>query len=79
MTQEAALKILDNISNSIKESSELGQAFEIALANIEKQIPNKPEVIQGFMNIFHCPICEGIVGFKQKYCGNCGQKLDWSD
>lgn len=38
MTVKEAIKILDNASNSIKESSELGQALEIALVNLEKRI-----------------------------------------
>lgn len=27
----------------------------------------------------YCPYCESIVEKYDKYCHNCGEKLDWSD
>ena len=39
-----AIEILDKISNSVKESSELGQALEAALYSLEKQLPKMPSI-----------------------------------
>ena len=54
-------------------------ALATAIECCEKQIPKKPKMVQGFMTVFHCPICEGVIQFKQTYCDDCGQKLDWGD
>lgn len=92
MTTEEAIKILDNFSNSIKESSDLGRALEIALASMEKQIAKKAIYSEyddnGFDEIIpykaECPICgnEFEFGdwneFDNHHCA-CGQKIDWSD
>ena len=45
---------------------------------IEKQIPKKPDD-----GVF-CPVCGGVNLWDSSsnglnYCGDCGQKLDWSD
>lgn len=55
-------------------------------AAVEKQKAKKPvemkptdKLLNGY---FLCPICGGLVGmdeYSNKYCGCCGQKLDWGD
>lgn len=30
-------------------------------------------------NLFECPICQTNVSMDNKYCHECGQKLDWSN
>lgn len=46
---------------------------------IEKQIPKKPNFTED-KEFALCPCCNGKgLLDKQKYCDNCGQKLDWSD
>lgn len=46
---------------------------------LEKQIPKKPDFTED-KEFALCPCCngKGLLN-KQKYCDNCGQKLDWSD
>lgn len=45
---------------------------------IEKQIPKKPDFTED-KEFALCPCCNGKgLLDKQKYCDNCGQKLDWS-
>ena len=45
----------------------------------EKQIPKKPDFTED-KEFALCPCCNGKgLLDKQKYCDNCGQKLDWSD
>ena len=56
------------------------EAEKIAIEAMRKQIPMKPERLDGF----RCRNCSGklarqtdLVG--QKYCHHCGQKLKWED
>lgn len=55
------------------------EAFDIAIQALEKQIPKK--VLSTWDKEFAlCPCCNGKgLSDKQKYCDNCGQRLDWSD
>ena len=82
MTVQEAIKILDNVSNDIKESTPLGQAFEIALVRLEKQIPSEPECIEPEDDgdcwvkcncgaVSHSNVC-----YSQCYCWRCGQLLE---
>ena len=46
---------------------------------IEKQTPKKPDFTED-KEFALCPCCNGKGLFdKQKYCDNCGQKIDWSE
>ena len=47
---------------------------------LEKQIPKKV-IFQGeFKGLRYCPCCNvRLIGWGMKYCGECGQALDWSD
>lgn len=55
------------------------EAFSVAINALEKQIPKKP-IFTEDKQFALCPCCDmkGLID-KQKYCDNCGQKLDWSD
>ena len=48
---------------------------------LEKQIPEKVEVEVSETGgaQYNCQICWGFVGYLNKYCENCGQKLDWEE
>jgi hypothetical protein len=54
-------------------------------AALEKQIPKKPDIHPCeengvFATLSCCPTCGDIVEVEyNKCCGNCGQKLDWSE
>ena len=55
------------------------EAFSVAINALEKQIAKKPDFTED-KEFALCPCCNGNGLFnKQKYCDNCGQKLDWSD
>ena len=61
------------------------EKVNLALEALEKQIPKKP--LHMHKN-YYCPICkedgwmlwdDAIPNDMDKYCGKCGQAIDWSD
>lgn len=90
MTESEAIKICNTIVfatsfsnpqgiplNATKE--ELAEAMRMSIQALEKQIPKKPDFTED-KEFALCPCCNGKgLLDKQKYCDNCGQKLDWSD
>ena len=49
---------------------------------IIQKFPDNPEVDRVPMDIklHYCPCCNvRFIGWGMKYCGECGQALDWSD
>ena len=55
-------------------------AFKTAIEALEKQIPKKIIFKSGFKGLRYCPCCNvRFIGWGMKYCGECGQALDWSD
>ena len=63
------------------EYSIFAEALGIAIQALEKQVPKKPDFTED-KEFALCPCCngKGLLN-KQKYCDNCGQKIDfdWSD
>lgn len=72
------IEILENYMQFEDECVKKGFTFKSVIEAREKQIAKKPDFTED--KIFAlCPCCgEGLID-KQKYCDNCGQKLDWSD
>lgn len=69
---------------------EYAVAFEEAAAALDKQIPEKPVVLNsGGSKHFFCIVCDKRIvsvidgqlcaGRKSRFCPDCGQALDWSD
>lgn len=55
------------------------EALDVAIQALEKQIAKKPDFTED-KEFALCPCCNGNgLADKQKYCDNCGQKLDWSE
>lgn len=53
---------------------------DMAIEALEKQIPKKVIFQSGFKGLRYCPCCNvRFIGWGMKYCGECGQALDWSD
>lgn len=54
---------------------------------VDKATPKKPKPVEMFGHTImrRCPVCntrpllDHSLYYKQKYCDNCGQALDWSD
>lgn len=54
------------------------ECFKIACEALEKQIPKKPLPEEKIYGNGICPSCGAYFLDKStKYCGNCGQALDW--
>lgn len=95
MTAQQAIKyfedeilMLENAPNlnGCEMTNEWREQIEIckmAKSAIEKQIPKKPtkeeRVPNGWLTYGYCPNCEHFTENTLKYCGKCGQALDWSD
>ena len=79
MTESEASTILKAEIIHHPECSIFAEALGIAIQALEKQIPMKPDFTED-KEFALCPCCngKGLLN-KQKYCDNCGQKLDWSD
>ena len=62
------------------------ECYKTIINALEKQMPKKPiemkptdKLLNGY---YACPVCHGWVGmdeYSNKYCGCCGNKIDWSD
>lgn len=84
-------QLADDYSAVLKEAKSMGcnevkALYNIPLKNmemivqaLEKQMPKKPNFTED-KEFALCPCCNGKgLLDKQKYCDNCGQKLDWSE
>lgn len=53
------------------------EAAILAFEALEKQVPQEPKAYKGYEG--QCPNCNAaFLDRSTKYCGNCGQALDWS-
>ncbi len=83
MTVREAIEHLKDMYNSDKPFMH-GRRIEIevAISALKKQIPKRPRVDDD--SWYCCPRCDETFSMWDKlsrrllYCGNCGQKLDWS-
>ena len=82
MTYEEAIKLLNSVA--IYYGSKCTRnAVDLAILALEKQIPKKP--LHMHKN-YYCPICkedgwmlwdDAVPNDMDKYCGKCGQAIDW--
>lgn len=72
-------EVLENYMQFEDECVKKGFTFKSVIEAREKQIPKKPDFTED-KEFALCPCCNGKGLFdKQKYCDNCGQKIDWSE
>ncbi len=81
MENQKAIEVLRR-KTSIPEEGEsfddISSAFDMAIAALEKQIPEKPQYTED--KIFAICKCNGkglVNGWK--FCPECGQAIDWSE
>lgn len=88
MTTKEALKLVEFMDIALKLDCDSAVMKKETLQSIkevaEKQIPKKIKIseYESFGLFFFCPNCGVNIGnglYKQKYCHNCGQALDWED
>lgn len=84
MTPEEAIKQLNSVAIYHFDKCTTN-AIDMAIEALEKQIPKKP--LHMHKN-YYCPICkedgwmlwdDAIPNDMDKYCGMCGQAIDWED
>ena len=62
-----------------------GEAFEMAIEALKKQIPKKPSLytteFPSCCRVTKCSTCGKEFGFNYgfNYCEDCGQAIDWSE
>lgn len=81
MTESEAIKRIKECRNTpnFQAYIYMNEALNMAMQALEKQISRKPDFTED-KKFALCPCCNGKgLLDKQKYCDNCGQKLDWSD
>lgn len=88
--REKAIDYLTILSGTGNITADEAEAIDIAISDMEKNIPKKPTPIDweqyvGVIDNAHflrgscwCPNCEKAIK-SGRYCDNCGQLLDWSD
>lgn len=65
--------------NPIWDVDEVAAVMDEAIAAVEKQKARRAERSNHpFFNFWKCPACGAIVSEGNKFCVNCGQKMDWS-
>lgn len=90
MSNEEALQILSerdrigvniinaNDAETTKYNNDSVEALSMAVKALEKQIPQKPTIENGFVK---CPACELYIRFpimdRYNNCPECGQKILW--
>ena len=83
MTYEEAIYTIEH--GCIYRDKQGGEALEIAVIALEKQIPKVAEHEDGVWSI--CPCCGGsvcndtehAVNREVSYCEHCGQAIDWEN
>ena len=87
MTYEEAIKHFKSLQKRYtkEHNGRMCEKVNLALEALDKQIPKKP--LHMHKN-YYCPICkedgwmlwdDAVPNDMDKYCGKCGQAIDWSD
>ena len=87
MTYEEAIKHFKSLQKRYtkEHNGRMCEKVNLALEALEKQIPKKP--LHMHKN-YYCPVCkedgwmlwdDAIPNDMDKYCGMCGQAIDWED
>ena len=77
MTEQVAIKRLQDhfeVHDDGRPTPFLDEAVSMAIKALEKQIAKKPFVDTG--NFLKCSYCHSVIRNTDKYCHECGQKLD---
>lgn len=76
---QASIEQLERVSRSMASVGKTENYTEVAINALEKQIPKKPDFTED-KEFALCPCCNGKgLLDKQKYCDNCGQRIDFKE
>ena len=81
-TYKSALAFIQ-FNYPVLESARCRESTDKAIEALEKQIPKELSTVIKEANgrefkFYYCSSCYVNLESKEKYCLNCGQKLDWS-
>lgn len=79
MTAKEAIDILRRGSTFAYDeitAEEFCRAYDMAVDALEKQVPKKPNKING---VYFCTVCGASVEGCKDICFRCGQAVDWED
>ena len=87
MTYEEAIKHFKSLQKRYtkEHNGRMCEKVNLALEALEKQVPKKP--LHMHKN-YYCPICkedgwmlwdDAVPNDMDKYCGKCGQAIDWEE
>ena len=87
MTYEEAIKHFKSLQKRYtkEHNGRMCEKVNLALEALDKQIPKKP--LHMHKN-YYCPICkedgwmlwdDAVPNDMDKYCGKCGQAIDWEE
>lgn len=87
MTPQEAINIIEDVTwqDNGRHYGKIAPAREIAISALEKQMPKKLDGKDEDDLVCGCHKCGEINalwkmnGDRNRYCGNCGQALDWGD
>lgn len=81
MTEQEAIKWIKR-HHDTQMACKDGEAMRIAIECIKKQVPKEPKkkILEVGWTFHICPTCKCVYGEGNlsRYCGYCGQKIDWS-
>ena len=81
MTEQEAIKRINGSSqyayNHFGFVDKDGEAFDMAIKALEKQIPKKPSRWQDGYSC--CSNCKRGIIKEDRFCCYCGQRIDWSE
>lgn len=72
------MEIAINALEEIQQYRAIGTVEECRMAK-ERLIPKKSIIGKVFktMGYYQCPICRGLLMRNEKFCNDCGQRIEW--
>lgn len=82
MTNNEAIYICTGLQVRVGEHDRIHEALEIVMRSTKRQIPTRPTMYVGEYDHERYPLCpacnQELMPNGEKYCSDCGQKIDWS-
>lgn len=82
MKAQEVINIIEDVTwqDNGRHYGKINTAREMAIEALEKQIPKKPMPDSKYYGVGICPVCNAVfTDNSTRYCGNCGQALDWGE